>query len=51
MTTERDNEDHFWEANDMTAKRGNEDHFWEANDKGREFFLKKARKYLHMISR
>ncbi|CAM6013761.1 unnamed protein product [Sphagnum balticum] len=31
-TVERDNEDHFREANDMTAERDNEDHFPEAND-------------------
>jgi len=44
MTAERDNEDHFREANDMTAKRDNENHFREANDmtKAVKIFLKSA---------
>jgi hypothetical protein len=32
MTAERNNEDHFCEAN-MTAERNNEDHFQEAINK------------------
>jgi hypothetical protein len=43
-TVERDNEDHFREANDMTVEKDNEDHFREANDmtKAVKIFLKSA---------